>query len=65
LLALSFIKADEIWNSSVGVFFEDLDQAPNEELLLLGSSGVPVVWLSYCDRESNVPGPFFVLLFCW
>jgi hypothetical protein len=65
LLALPFIEADEVWNSSIGVFLEDLDQASNEELLLLGGSGMPVVRLSYRDCESNVSSPFLLLLFCW
>jgi hypothetical protein len=65
LLALPFIEADEVWDSSIGVFLEDFDQAPNEKLLLFGGSGMPVVWLSYCDCESNVSGPFLLLLFCW
>jgi hypothetical protein len=64
-LPLIVIKANKVGDFSIGVFPVDFDQAPDEELLFLGSSGMPVVRLSNCDRESYIASPFFLLLFSW
>jgi hypothetical protein len=42
---------------------ENLDHAPNEELLLLCRASLPVVWLLDRDDKANVPRPLFALRF--
>lgn len=64
-LSLLVVKTNEVGDFAISVFPVDLDQAPNEELLFLRSSSMPVVWLPNCNRESYISRPFFLLLLSW
>lgn len=62
--AVQLGRAEASQNGKVAlcVFVVDLDHAANEELLLFGSAGLPVVGLCDCDEKALVSSPQLLLL---
>lgn len=57
LVKLALVEVGQSRDSAAGIFAKDLDQARNEELLLLVGLRLPVVWLAEGDQKSNISRP--------
>ena len=61
LIELALIEAGQDGRPASSVFVVDLDEAGNEELLLLVCLGLPVVWLAQRYEEPDISSPFSVV----